>query len=124
MKLARLATRLQSSMIALVLMSVSSTSVLAQVNHSHTPQPQPNLEQASKAGALLKIVRESTERFKDVSVAESEGYALQFGCVSGPDQGAMGLHYVNSELVNKGVIERVDKGVYLMRKGTKLAKAA
>jgi hypothetical protein len=105
MKLARLATRLQSSMIALVLMSVSSTSVLAQVNHSHTPQPQPNLEQASKAGALLKIVRESTERFKDVSVAESEGYALQFGCVSGPDQGAMGLHYVNSELVNKGVID-------------------
>ena len=50
---------------------------------------------ASKAGALVKIVRDSTERFKDVKVAEAEGYALQFGCVSGADVGAMGLHYVN-----------------------------
>jgi len=28
-------------------------------------------------------------------VAEAEGYSLLFGCVSGPDAGAMGLHYVN-----------------------------
>ncbi|MGH9694303.1 MAG: hypothetical protein ACRD5Z_09190, partial [Bryobacteraceae bacterium] len=45
------------------------------------------------------------ERFKDVSVAEAEGYALQFGCVSGPDSGAMGLHYVNGDLVNRGELD-------------------
>ena len=45
-----------------------------------------------KAGALVKVVREATERFQDVAVAEAEGYALQFGCVSGSDSGAMGLH--------------------------------
>ncbi|PYV67467.1 MAG: hypothetical protein DMG96_39255 [Acidobacteria bacterium] len=61
--------------------------------------------QQNKASALIKIVRESTERFKDVSVAEREGYALQFGCVSGPDSGAMGLHYVNGALVGSGVID-------------------
>jgi hypothetical protein len=47
----------------------------------------------------LQVVRDSTERFKDVAVAESEGYHLAFGCVSGPDAGAMGLHYVNMDFV-------------------------
>ena len=55
--------------------------------------------QRGKAGALVKAVRESTERFKDVAAAEAEGYGLMFGCVSGPDYGAMGLHYVNFPLV-------------------------
>ena len=40
-----------------------------------------------KAGALIKAVRESTERFRDVAAAENEGYALMFGCVSGPATG-------------------------------------
>ena len=62
-------------------------------------------DQKSQQSALLKIVRESTERFKDVSQAEREGYVLQFGCVSGSDSGAMGLHYVNGDLVNRGVID-------------------
>jgi hypothetical protein len=106
MKIERFAIPLRCSVIALVLMNVGLLPVLAQQNHSHEPQPQQlTFEQKSKGSALLKIVRDSTERFTDVSVAESEGYALQFGCVSGPDQGAMGLHYVNSELVNKGVID-------------------
>jgi hypothetical protein len=38
-------------------------------------------------------------------VAEAEGYALQFGCVSGPDSGAMGLHYVNGALVGRGELD-------------------
>ena len=58
-------------------------------------------DQKSKASALIKIVRESTERFKDVSEAEREGYALIFGCVSGSDAGAMGLHYVNGALLDE-----------------------
>jgi hypothetical protein len=52
--------------------------------------------------ALVRVVRESTERFRDVAVAEAEGYQLLFGCVSGPDSGAMGLHYVNLALVGDG----------------------
>ena len=62
-------------------------------------------DQESNANALIAIVRQSTERFKDVSVAMAEGYALQFGCVSGEDFGAMGLHYVNGTLVNSGVLD-------------------
>jgi hypothetical protein len=62
-------------------------------------------DQKGNAGALVKIVRESTERFRRVSVAEAEGYALQFGCVTGSDAGAMGLHFVNGSLVNAGVLD-------------------
>jgi hypothetical protein len=54
---------------------------------------------------LVRIVRESTERFHDVVVAQAEGYQLLFGCVSGPDSGAMGLHYVNLSLVGDGVLD-------------------
>src|SRR5262245_14838852 len=64
-------------------------------------------ERASKqhSGDLVRVVREATWRFRDVSQAEAEGYQLLFGCVSGPDDGAMGLHYVNMALVGDGVLD-------------------
>lgn len=55
--------------------------------------------------ALIEVVREATARFKDVKAAENEGYFLQFGCVSGGDAGAMGLHYVNGGLVADGELD-------------------
>jgi hypothetical protein len=93
---------------ALVLMNVCPPRALAQDGHAHTPTTQKTAMvsgRSADAGALLKIVRDSTERFKDVSVAMAEGYALQFGCVSGPDSGAMGLHYINGTLVGSGVLD-------------------
>ncbi len=62
-------------------------------------------ERKGPTNVLVKAVREATERFRDVSVAEAEGYALMFGCVSGGDTGAMGLHYVNLPLVGDGVLD-------------------
>ena len=53
----------------------------------------------SKASGLVKVIRDATARFRDVSVAEAEDYHLLFGCVSGSDTGAMGLHYANTSLV-------------------------
>ena len=60
---------------------------------------------ASHSGDLVRAVRESTRRFHDVNQAKAEGYLLMFGCVSGPDDGAMGLHYVNLQLVGDGVLD-------------------
>ncbi|HLT91505.1 MAG TPA: hypothetical protein VKZ85_11215 [Woeseiaceae bacterium] len=57
------------------------------------------------ANELVEVVREATRRFRDVTVAEAEGYQLLFGCVSGPDEGAMGLHYVNMALVGDGILD-------------------
>lgn len=57
------------------------------------------------AGDLVKAVRDSTRRFRNVEQAKAEGYLLMFGCVSGPDDGAMGLHYVNLELVGDPALD-------------------
>jgi hypothetical protein len=107
-KAKQIAKRPQALAISLVVLSVCSLCALAQDGHQHdiTAQHQGHgNDPSNSANALIKIVRESTERFKDVSVAEAEGYALQFGCVSGPDSGAMGLHYVNGTLVNQGTLD-------------------
>jgi hypothetical protein len=79
----------------------SAWSAGAQSDHSHAG----NSEKSRNASALVKVVREATERFKDVAVAEAEGYSLQFGCVSGPDAGAMGMHFVNGPLIGDGEID-------------------
>jgi hypothetical protein len=104
MKIGRLATQFRNSMMTLVLMSVCPAGALAENGHSHATTTQPQ-QLTSAQGALLKIVRDNSERFKAVSVAEAEGYSLLFGCVSGPDAGAMGLHYVNLSLVAAGVVD-------------------
>ena len=81
---------------AIVVAGFGSTGVAAQsAAHAH----------GAPANDLVRIVRDATERFKDVAVAEREGYQLMFGCVSGPDWGAMGLHYVNPSLVGDDVLD-------------------
>ena len=54
---------------------------------------------------LVLQVREATRQFIDVNNAEKAGYAPVFGCVTGPDHGAMGIHYVNGTLVGDGQID-------------------
>ena len=104
----RFGTQIRHSlMIALALTNVCPSHALAQDGHAHktTQQSQKAADEQSDPGALLKIVRDATERFKNVLVAEAEGYALQFGCVSGSDSGAMGLHYVNGKIVETGELD-------------------
>lgn len=106
MKNGRFGRQLRYSMIGgLVLMS--ALPALAQDAHMHAPttRQEQTKEQKDKANALVDVVRQATERFKDVAAAEAEGYALQFGCVSGGDLGAMGLHFVNSGLVGDGELD-------------------
>jgi hypothetical protein len=94
--------------IAVALMSVAQLPALAQDARSHMQAPQNTeltADQASKARTLLKKVRDATERFQNVEVAQADGYQLLFGCVSGDSAGAMGLHYVNMDLVNKGEVK-------------------
>jgi hypothetical protein len=104
----RFAIRFQRVIFGLAVIAAGSSGALAQPTHSHVPftqEYQMGRDQQTQANALVQIVRNSTERFKDVSVAMAEGYVLQFGCVSGSDSGAMGLHYVNGTLVNNGILD-------------------
>lgn len=54
---------------------------------------------------LVQIVREATRQYLDVNNATSDGYEAFLGCVSGSDHGAMGIHYVNGNLVKNGTID-------------------
>lgn len=54
---------------------------------------------------LVQQVRDATRQFIDVNAATSAGYGPFLGCVSGPDHGAMGVHYVNGALVGDGEID-------------------
>lgn len=101
----RLAAQASGTAAVLILMSVSPACVAAQDMHAHMAQQQPAATQTPNVETLIKAVRDATERFKDVAVAKAEGYALQFGCVSGDASGAMGMHYVNGDLVSSGVID-------------------
>ena len=98
---------LRTILIGISLVGLCFFCALAQDAHSH-PGVRAQLSAqhpTADPGALIKVVRESTERFKDVSVAENEGYALMFGCVTGPDAGAMGLHYVNGQILSHNLLD-------------------
>lgn len=94
MKILCLAHLLQSSLVAILLWIGTSTGALAQTGHDH------NVSQD-----LLQAVRDNTAKYQDVAAAEADGYQLLFGCVSGPDSGAMGLHFVNLSLVGAGLVD-------------------
>jgi hypothetical protein len=53
---------------------------------------------------LVQDVRDITRPFLDVNNAGPAGYGPAFGCVAGPDHGAMGIHYVNGGFVGDGEI--------------------
>jgi hypothetical protein len=54
---------------------------------------------------LVQIVRDATRPYLDVNAATAAGYGAFLGCVSGPDHGAMGIHYVNLAVYADGAID-------------------
>jgi hypothetical protein len=46
----------------------------------------------SSKGPVPDALRRATERVRDVNAAIAAGYVQFQGCVSGPDEGAMGVH--------------------------------
>jgi hypothetical protein len=57
------------------------------------------------ATGLVQEVRLATEAFRDPAAAEAAGYASTGTCVSGPERGAMGVHYANGALIEDGILD-------------------
>ena len=72
------------------LMLISTGLIAAQAHDDQMAADSHQHKSSAQDNELVRIVRESTERFKDVAVAEGEGYHLAFGCVSGGDSGRWG----------------------------------
>jgi len=105
MEVARFAKQVGISALGALLLSLSSGHAVAQ-DHDHMlmSQAPQTAEQKKQANELVATVREVTERYKDVSQVGTD-FSLAFGCVSGGDYGAMGLHYVNMNRVGDGLID-------------------
>ena len=88
---------------AMLCAGASSSRVLAQSGHTHGSVQDGDDRRATNA--LVQVVRDATERYKNVAAAEAAGYQLQFGCVTGGDGGAMGMHFVNGPLVMDGELD-------------------
>ena len=80
--------------------------VLLAGQDGHDKSAHSNHENDEKTPAkLVQIVRDATRQFIDVNNTSGAGYQPAFGCVSGPDHGAMGVHYINGGLVGDGEID-------------------
>ena len=53
---------------------------------------------------LIDKVRNATARYLDINVAVAEGFVAATPCVSGPDTGAMGVHFVLVSRISAGVL--------------------
>jgi hypothetical protein len=58
-----------------------------------------------RATGLVREVRLATTGFHDVTAAKLAGYGSSGSCVSGPDEGAMGIHYPNGALIGDGALD-------------------
>src|ERR1041384_7058222 len=88
-----------SSFTAAAVLIAADTAAGKDAEHGHAAH-----QQASPA-KLVQLVRDATGQFINVNAATAAGYQPFRGCVSGPDHGAMGFHYVNGALVGDGQLD-------------------
>jgi hypothetical protein len=74
---------------------------------------------ARSSETLVDVVLRATDRFRNVNEATAAGYASAEACVSGPEAGAMGVHFVDGTLVGDGELdaERPEALIYEIRNG-------
>jgi hypothetical protein len=66
---------------------------------AQTPESKPD------ASTLIEKVRAATARFRDINAATAAGFVQGTPCVSGPDTGAMGVHFVLPARINNFVLQ-------------------
>ena len=81
---------------------------LSSAEHSHGTKQGSQDSSSAKAGnsPLIDKVRAATARYLDINVAlhEPEPWVPGTPCVSGPNAGAMGVHYIKPSRVFDGVL--------------------
>jgi hypothetical protein len=74
---------------------------------------------SSQPQTLVDVVREATAQFLDPQAAVAAGYVPKPVCVTGPNEGAMGVHFVNPTLLPDGKLDpqRPETLVYESKNG-------
>lgn len=94
-----------------VALALAGTSPIA-----NAAQPEADSDRGSP---VVQAVRAATHDYRDVNAAISAGYVSTGTCASGPNEGAMGVHYVNEAYLADGEIDvsRPEILVYEPRNG-------
>lgn len=78
-------------------LSMLGAGALADKNHDHDDKYK-NSSQKKAVGLVKEVIR-NTRMYRDDALAMSDGWTDTANCVSSPDEGAMGVHYVNFPLL-------------------------
>jgi hypothetical protein len=97
--------RIPLSRLALILVPLSIPFIAA-AGYAPTQSAQHFPQWRHDPSPLIEKVRRATARFRDINVAMSEGWVPGTPCVSGPQAGAMGVHFV----LPTGNPTRIDDG--------------
>lgn len=57
------------------------------------------------APSLVETVQRATERYRDPADADAAGWKSANACVSGPEEGAMGVHFIKGSILFDGAID-------------------
>ena len=87
------------------ILAAGATLLAAQSAATSDPVHAHNSHESAAPAKLVQVVRDATQQFTNVNAATAANYQPLFGCVSGPDQGAMGVHYINLALYGDGAID-------------------
>ena len=88
---------------SLALLPIGASFVAAATLHA----PAGDNAQASsfkRSSPLVEKVRRATSRFRDINVATAESWVPGTPCVSGPNSGAMGVHFVQPSRIGDGAL--------------------
>ncbi len=66
---------------------------------------------------LVQKVRKATVRYKDINVALGEGWVQATPCVSGPNDGAMGVHFLKPERLHDGTLKAEEPEMLIYEPG-------
>lgn len=92
------AKQLAANTVAAIAIAASMPIAQAQDEHHEGDRPE-------ASPGLVRDVRQATQRFQDVTAATAAGYVSARNCESGPNEGAMGVHYVNEAFIADGVLD-------------------
>ena len=97
-------------------MSITSRLILSMLSLSvpfiavaaEAPPHVMSMSASDQNSPLVSKVRKATAQFKDINAALAAGFAQATPCVSGPDFGAMGVHFVLMPRITAGTLNATE----------------
>ena len=108
MHIERLTRAIGYSALALIMVGGAAAQSRAQGHDDHNGPAQTGPQKlTAQQNALVRAVRDATARFRNVTTPAEVGdpYAMIFGCVSGGDVGAMGIHFLRGDILHDGDVK-------------------